>query len=455
MKLTFLGATETVTGSKYLLEHGGKKYLIDCGLFQGSKELRSRNWDGLPVAPNAIDAVILTHAHIDHSGYIPKLVKAGFRGPIYCTDATFDLCKILLPDSGHLQEDDAAEANRYGWTKHHPALPLYTEDDARESLQYFRPLSFGAPHGLTDELSFTFHRAGHILGAAFVRITDGYTSVLFSGDIGRLHNPVMKPPAKMQDADYLVLESTYGDRLHDKDDPTDEIEAVVRRTVNRGGTVVIPAFAVGRAQALLYHIYVLRSENRIPDIPIFLDSPMAINATDMLKRHMSDHRLSAEECDALCSVARYTRTVAESKAINENNRNNNMPKIIISASGMATGGRVLHHLKNYIGDAKNTILLTGFQAAGTRGDRLARGEKELKVHGSIWPVRAEIAMLDSMSAHADYAEILSWLGNFQSAPRRVFITHGEINAANAMRDKVEETFGWNAIVPSYMQSEDL
>lgn len=453
MKLTFAGATETVTGSKYLLEHENKKILIDCGLFQGQKELRLRNWDGLPFNPRSIDAVLLTHAHIDHSGYIPKLVKAGFRGPIYCTEATFDLCKILLPDSGHLQEEDAESANRDGWTKHHPALPLYTEQDARDCLKYFRPLPFGETHVLYRDLNFTFHRAGHILGAAFIRVSDGYTSILFSGDIGRFHNPIMKPPAKIQDADYLVVESTYGDRLHNKDDPTDDIEQIVRRTVARGGTLVIPAFAVGRAQMLLYHFYVLKNEKRIPNIPIYLDSPMAINVTDLLHRHMNDHRLSPEECDAVCNVATYARTVEESKAISENN--NGMPQVIISASGMATGGRILHHLKHYIGDPRNTVLLAGFQAAGTRGDRLDRGEKEIKIHGHLWPVRAEIVKLDNMSAHADYSEILTWLEYFHKPPRRVFITHGEIEAAQAMKKKIEEKFGWNVTVPAYMHKEDL
>lgn len=452
MKLTFLGATETVTGSKYLLEHEGRRILIDCGLFQGRKDLRLRNWEKLPFLPSTIDSVLLTHAHLDHSGYIPRLIKGGFQGAIYCSEATFDLCKLLLPDSGHLQEEDAESANRHGWTKHKPALPLYTQQDARDCFKHFKPLAFGKPYHLGNELSFTLHRAGHILGASFIRVSDGRTSILFSGDIGRLHNPVMKPPARMQDADYLVVESTYGDRLHDKDDPTDDIEKIVLRTARRGGTLVIPAFAVGRAQSLLYHFYLLKQERRIPDIPIYLDSPMAINATDLLLRHMNDHRLSPEECEAVCSIAKYTRTPEESKAINDTN---NMPKIIISASGMATGGRILHHLKYYIGDERNTILLAGFQADGTRGDRLARGEKELKIHGNLWPVRAEIVKLDSMSAHADYAEILAWMENFREAPRKIYITHGEPEAAQAMARWIEEKFGWNTMVPAYMDSEEL
>lgn len=455
MKLTFMGATETVTGSKYLLEHGGKQILIDCGLFQGKKELRLRNWEGLPINPASIDAVLLTHAHLDHSGYIPKLVKGGFKGPVYCSKATFDLCKILLPDSGHIQEEDADSANRHSYSRHHPALPLYTEEEARNALQYFKTVEFGKPYRIGDEFTFTLSHAGHILGASFIRVAgeDG-TSILFSGDIGRLHDPVMKPPAKIQNADYLVVESTYGDRLHDRDNPADDIEKIVRRTVARGGTVVIPAFAVGRAQALLYYFHLLKEEKRIPDnIPIYLDSPMAIDATGLMKKYMHEHRLSPEECESVCHVARYTRTPQESKEISQNH--DNMPRIIISASGMATGGRVLHHLKRYVGDERNTVLLAGFQAAATRGDRLARGETEIKIHGQMWPVRAEIVKLDSMSAHADYSEIMTWLGNFGSHPRKVFITHGEVEAAQALQRKIEEKFGWDAVVPGYMHQEEM
>ncbi|MBL1148487.1 MAG: MBL fold metallo-hydrolase [Pseudomonadota bacterium] len=455
MKLTFLGATSTVTGSKYLLEAGGKKIMIDCGLFQGHKELRLRNWQGFPVNPRDIDALILTHAHLDHSGYIPKLTNAGFEGPIYCSEATFDLCKILLPDSGHIQEDDAERANRYGYTKHKPALPLYTEQEARETFEYFKPVDFGKPYKITDELEFTLHHAGHILGASFIRVSDkGGTSILFSGDIGRLDDPVMKAPEKIEDADYIVVESTYGDRLHGKSDPTEDIERVVQETIQRGGTVVIPAFAVGRAQAMMFYIHKLKITGRIPrNLSVFLDSPMAINVSDLLCKHINDHRMPPNFCMDVCGVATYTRSVEQSKAINS--KNNNMPKIVISASGMATGGRVLHHLKNYIGDERNTILLAGFQAGGTRGARLARGEKEIKIHGQLFPVRAQIEKLDNMSAHADYAEILSWMGGFKSPPRKVFVVHGEATAARSMRDKIEEKFGWNTEVPEYLQTEEL
>lgn len=455
MKLTFLGATGTVTGSKYLLEDGGKKIMIDCGLFQGRKELRLRNWKELPIDPQKIDALILTHAHLDHCGYIPKLVKSGFKGKIYCSEATFDLCKIILPDSGHIQEEDANRANRYGYTKHKPAVPLYTEKEARDTFPYFQPVDFGQLHNLNEELNFTLHRAGHILGASFIRISNSSgTSILFSGDIGRLNDPVMKEPAKIQDADYLVVESTYGNRLHDKNDPTDDIARIVNETAARGGTVVIPAFAVGRAQALMYYIHKLKTEGIISNnIPVFLDSPMAVNASDLLCKHINDHRLPHDLCTDVCEIAQYTRSVEQSKAIY--NKNNNMPKIIISASGMATGGRVLHHLKHYVGDARNTIILAGFQAAGTRGDRLARGEKEVKIHGQMFPVQAQIEKLDNMSAHADYQEILTWMENFNTPPRKIFVVHGEATAAQSMRDKVEEKFSWNAEVPEYGQIEEL
>lgn len=454
MKLTFLGATGTVTGSKYLLENNGKKILIDCGLFQGLKELRLRNWEAPPVSPKSISCLLLTHAHLDHSGYIPKLVKEGFKGTIYCSEATFDLCKILLPDSGHIQEEDAEQANRYGYSKHKPAVPLYTEAEARACLQYFKPVDFGKSYKIPGELDFTLSRAGHILGAACIRISDAKTSIVFSGDIGRLNDPVMKAPAPIQNADYLVVESTYGDRLHDKSDPTTDIEKVILRTIQRGGTIVMPAFAVGRAQSLLYYIHKLKTEGRIPlHLPVFLDSPMAINASELLCKHLDDHRLPRELCENVCDVAEYTRSVEASKAIDS--KHNNMPKIIISASGMATGGRVLHHLKHYLGDKRNAVLLAGFQAAGTRGDRLVRGEKEIKIHGQMWPVQAEIVKLDNTSAHADYAEILTWLGNFREPPRKTFITHGEPKAALSLKQKIEEKSGWNATIPEYKQMEEL
>ncbi len=456
MKLSFWGSAHTVTGSKYLLESGTQKILVDCGLFQGMKDLRLLNWKEMPVHPVDIDAILLTHAHLDHSGYIPKLVKDGFRGKIYCSEATRDLAEIILTDSGHIQEDDAERANRYGYTKHQPALALYTERDAKHAMEQFVTVTFGekieVPGG---EFSFSLHRAGHILGAASIRVEfDGGTSILFSGDLGRENDPLMKAPVHIQQSDYIVVESTYGDRLHDTTDPADLLEDIINRTVQRGGSVVIPAFAVGRAQSLLYYIHQLKKEGRIhASLPIYLDSPMAVSATELLCKHSVDHRLSQGLCQEVCEAAKYVRTRDESKALDGNH--NGVPKVIISASGMATGGRVLHHLAHYLGDHRSTVVLAGFQASGTRGDRLARGEKTIKIHGQYWDVAAEIIKLDNMSAHGDYAEIMKWLKTQQKQPRKVFVTHGESSAAVAMCERIKNDLGWDALVPEYGYHEDL
>lgn len=451
MQITFLGAAETVTGSKYLIKHYNKKILVDCGLFQGYKELRLRNWDKLPVNPASIDVVILTHAHIDHSGYLPLLVKKGFRGKVYCSEATYDLCKILLPDSGFLQEEEARRANRYGYTRHKPALPLYTKEEAENALNYFKPIHFGNPHYINDELHFTFSRSGHILGSAFVVLSDGLKTIVFSGDLGRPKNPIMKAPAILQHADYIIIESTYGNKLHKKTDPAETLGKILRETVSRGGSVLIPAFAVGRTQEILYYIYTLKQRKKIPDIPVFLDSPMAINATALLHKYKNEHKLPLKLCDEICNIATYVRTIEDSKHLDHLS----MPAIIISASGMATGGRILHHLKYFMGDPKNTILFTGFQAGGTRGDRIMRGEKEIKIHGTMYPLKARVENLDNVSAHADYEEILTWLSNFKTSPGKIFITHGELTSATSLKSKIEKKLGWNAVIPSYMQSEEL
>lgn len=451
VKITFLGATRTVTGSKYLIEHNNKKILIDCGLFQGRKELRLRNWEKFPVKPASIDAIILTHAHLDHSGYIPLLVKQGFKGKIYCSEATFDLCKILLTDSGFIQEEDAARANRYRYSKHTPALPLYTEQDAEDALEFFHPVNFGNPHYIDDDLHFTFSRSGHILGSAFITLSAGKKTIVFSGDLGRIEDDIMVEPAHLQTADYIIIESTYGDRLHAKIDPAEELGQIVNKTTLQGGSVLIPAFAVGRAQNILFYLHKLKSQGKIANVQIFLDSPMAISATDLLHKYKNEHRLPEKLCAEVCDVATYTRTVDASKALDHLS----VPSIIISASGMATGGRVLHHLKSFMGDAKNTILFAGFQAAGTRGDRMMRGEKEIKIHGEYYPLKANVQNLSNVSAHADYEEILTWLSNFRKAPLKIFVTHGEDVAANSLKTKIEERFGWNAVVPQYLDSEEL
>lgn len=451
MNIQFLGAVQTVTGSKYLLSFGSKKVLIDCGLFQGYKELRLRNWDKLPIEPSQIDAVILTHAHLDHTGYLPLLVKNGFKGPIYSTAATKDLCAILLPDSGHIQEEDAFFANKYGFSKHKTALPLYTQMEAEKVIKQFVSIDFNKEQQLFEGSSFTFSRAGHILGSAFIRITQGDSSIVFTGDMGRPNDPVMCEPAKIEFADYLVVESTYGNRLHDKEPPLQQLGRIIKETAKRGGSIVIPAFAVGRAQSLLYYIFQLKSKNEIPDLPVFLDSPMATNVTKLLCRYKDEHRLDEQLCKNVCEVAAYVNTPEESKKID----NYRMPSIIVSASGMATGGRVLHHLKAFAPDERNTILFSGYQAGGTRGARMMNGEREIKIHGQIIKVRARVEAISSLSAHADYQEILQWLENFKSPPKHVFITHGELDAATALKTKIEERFHWECSIPDYLNKADL
>lgn len=452
MRLTFLGATYTVTGSKYLLETDEKKYLIDCGLFQGLKQLRLLNREPFPVDPRTIEAVILTHAHLDHSGYIPLLIKQGFKGKIYASYATRDLCEILLLDAGRIQEEDARRANRYGYSKHHPALPLYTESDTEKSLKYFHCIDFDKEYHLKNDLTFSLSRSGHILGSSFITIKNNNTTFVFSGDIGRPNDPVMFHPVQVKFADYLILESTYGNRLHPKTDVLKQLEEIINTTIAKGGTVVIPAFAVGRTQILLYYIYKLKQEKRIPQhIPVYLDSPMAQNATTLWNNYAGEHRLSKEECSKVCAVAEYVQSREDSKRLNHSS----FPSIILSASGMAEGGRILHHLVHYAPKEENTILFAGFQAGGTRGDRMLRGEREVKIHGHMIPIRARIENLDTLSSHADYEEILQWLKAFESPPKQVFITHGEPEASESLKSKIEEELGWKVIVPHYLDSIDL
>ena len=451
MRITFLGGVGTVTGSKYLVEAGGRRFLVDCGLFQGYKQLRLRNWAALPIAPSSVDAVILTHAHVDHSGYLPVFMRNGFAGPVVATPATRDLCAILLPDCGHLFERDAEFANRHGFSKHRPALPLYTEAEGRDALAKFSMLAFETDRELAPGVALRLRPAGHILGAGLSRVTNGGVSLLFTGDLGRPKDAIMNAPAVETRADYLVVESTYGNRKHSSVDPQDMLADIVTRTAARGGVVLIPAFAVGRAQSILYHLSRLKAARRIPDLPIFLDSPMAIDAGEIFAAHAGEHRLSAAECTAMSRVARNVREAEESKALDRNA----MPKVIISASGMATGGRVLHHLKVFAPDPRNTILFAGFQAGGTRGASLVGGAEAVKIHGAYVPVKAEVDNLHMLSAHADADEILAWLRNFEAPPRHTFITHGEPDAADALRLRIAEELGWPCSVPEYKDSEAL
>jgi metallo-beta-lactamase family protein len=449
--LTFLGATETVTGSRFLLEHDDKRLLIDCGLFQGLKKLRLMNRAPFPVDPASIDAVLLTHAHIDHSGYIPALCNNGFRGRIYCTHASRDLCRILLPDAGHLQEEEAERANRKGYTRHKPALPLYTEMDAFNSLHCFEAVDYNSRFSPVEGISVNMTNAGHILGSACIHVYDGSKNIVFTGDVGRPDDPVMNSPDSLKDADYLVVESTYGDRRHERVDPGAMLESVITHTLKKGGVILIPTFAVGRAQTLLYLIGELISTGKIPKIPLYLDSPMAITATDLFYRYNDQHKLSAETCRLMDELVTCTRSVEESKAIAARNG----PKIILSASGMLTGGRVLHHLKLYVREQRNTIVFVGYQAAGTRGANMLAGAESIKVHGNYVPVRAKLVSIDALSAHADYVEMAEWLSSVRGQPRKTFIVHGEPQSQDAFRRYLADQLGWSAVIPSFGDSVQL
>ncbi len=451
MQLTFLGATGTVTGSKYLLTSGSKKILVDCGLFQGLKQLRLKNREPLTVDPKSIDAVVLTHAHIDHSGYLPLLVKNGFKGKVYCSQATRDLCKILLPDSAYLQEEEAKYANKRGFSKHAPALPLYTQADAERALALLAPIAFEEDIDLGDGLTLRLSQSGHILGSSFVLLKDRSTSILFSGDLGRPNDLIMKAPVRVRQADYLVIESTYGDRLHDPADPQIKLAEIINKTVARKGVVIIPVFAVGRAQELLYYLHLLKAAGTIADVPVYLNSPMAVDVTQIYHKYQNEHRLTPAQCDAMCHAAHFVNSVEESKQLNMRSG----PMIILAASGMATGGRVVHHLKAFAPDPRNTILFVGFQAAGTRGATILNGAESVKIHGEYVPVRAEVQTLSNLSAHTDYAETMGWLGGFEKPPKQTFITHGEPTAADALRRRIEETMRWRCLVPDYLQSVHL
>jgi metallo-beta-lactamase family protein len=451
MDINFLGATETVTGSKYLLSIDNKKILVDCGLYQGLKELRLRNWQQLPFDPKTIDAVILTHAHIDHSGYLPLFVKNGFKGPIYCTFGTKDLCEILLVDSAKIQEEDANFINKHKCTKYNPALPLYNVQDALNALSLFVPFAYNQLVKLDENTYYEHLPAGHIVGSSFVKLIHKENIILFTGDIGRPNDSVMQQPTIVDHADFLITESTYGDRLHQKVNSKIVLKSIINKTIERGGSVIIPAFAVGRTQALLHHLYELKNEGEIFPVPVYLDSPMAINATKILCKHLEDLRLTKKDCENLSNIATYVQTVEESMELDRNME----PKIIIAASGMLSGGRILFHLKTYASNPANTILFTGFQASGTRGADIIKGIKSIKIHGKVIPINAQIENLMSASAHADYSELLQWFQNFKKCPKKTFIIHGEKMAAESLKQKIELRLGWNCIIPKYQQTEIL
>lgn len=451
MRLTFLGAAGTVTGSRYLLETAEQRLLVDCGLFQGYKQLRLRNWSPPPFDPAAISAIILTHAHIDHSGYIPRLVKLGFKGPIFCSPATLELCRILLPDSGYLQEEDAKFANARGFSKHHPALPLYTRADAEACLKLFEAVPTGQRFDPVAGLSAELRPAGHILGATFVRVQHQGRTITFSGDLGRPDDALIKAPAPLAPTDYLVIESTYGDKRHPSIDPEVEVGRWLKRACLRGGVTLIPSFAVGRAQSLLLHIARLKQKGELPDVPIFLDSPMAIDATALYENFRDQHRLDKSECRGMCTVAKLVNTAEESKALDSRSG----PMVVLSASGMATGGRVVHHLKAFAYDPRNLILFAGFQAPGTRGAALVGGARTIRIHGQEHTVRAEVGQLETFSSHADADELLAWMRQLASAPRQVFVTHGEPGGSDIFRQRIEHELRWPVTVPEYLQTVEL
>ncbi|MHB8913328.1 MAG: MBL fold metallo-hydrolase RNA specificity domain-containing protein [Lysobacter sp.] len=449
--LQFLGAAGTVTGSRYLIESAGQRILVDCGLFQGYKQLRERNRADFPVPPDSIDTVLLTHAHLDHSGYIPALVRNGFRGKVICTHATSELCSLLLPDSGYLQEEEAKYARKKGFSRHANPTPLYTVEDAEAALERFVVHDFDQESEIGRGIRARFHHAGHILGAAQISLDVEGTLVHFSGDLGRAHDPLLKPPKPLQLADVLVCESTYGNRQHVRVDAEAELAPVIRRVAARGGVVVIPAFAVGRAQGLMLHIARLRQRGEIPAVPVFLNSPMAINATAIYHRYHAEHHVTDAECQAMYELATMVRSVDESKALNQRHG----PMIIISASGMLTGGRVLHHLEAFGPDARNAILLSGYQAGGTRGAVLAGGARELRMFGRDIPINAEVVQLEGFSGHADADEILAWMSAATRTPNITYITHGESDAADALRVRIGRELGWQARVPEHLQRVTL
>ena len=453
--LTFLGAAKTVTGSKHLVHTGNRRILVDCGLFQGLKELRERNWKELPVDPRDIDAVVLTHAHIDHTGYLPRLVKDGFRGRVFCTPGTADLCRIMLPDAGRLAEEDAREATRGGYSKHSPALPLFTEEDAQRALTHLQPVGYERPVPIGGDVTIEFVDAGHLLGSAFVRMTlggDGARQLLFSGDLGRYDRPVLPDPTRIEQADALLVESTYGDRLHEPDDNGARLAEIVTATAARGGKVIIPAFAVGRSEEVIYWLKRLEAAGRIPVLPVYLDSPMAVEALQQYANHSRDLDPDMQPPHGQVSAfmtRRFTavKSVMQSKELQASPA----PCIVISASGMATGGRVLHYLRAALPNARHTILFVGYQAVGTRGRALLEGAREVKIHGEYVPVAAKIEHIDSMSAHADADEIMRWLGGFIRPPGMTFIVHGEPQAQIALQARIEKELGWATTIPTYLE----
>jgi metallo-beta-lactamase family protein len=455
--LRFLGATGCVTGSRFLITSGEDQVLVDCGLFQGPKELRLRNWAPFPAELGKLNSIVFTHAHLDHTGYLPRLVKEGFQGRVYASPATADLCAILWPDSGHLQEEDARYANKKGFSKHDPALPLYTEIEGIEATQYLEKVPYRKEQSIGPRLAFSLIPAGHIFGSCFVQMhvgVNGQTrTIVFSGDLGRYDQPITPDPTPVEQADYLVLESTYGDRLHSSSDPKLELAAIINRTAGRGGMLLIPSFAVGRTQELMYLLRELEDSDRIPHLPVYVDSPMAIDATQILLRYPEEHDLemSALENAGIDPLNSRQVNLVRTRELSQSLNEMRFPMIVIASSGMATGGRILHHLAHRLPDPRNTVLFVGYQAEGTRGRSLLEGAPAVKIHGEMIQVRAEIRALEQFSAHADYREILRWLENFRRPPQRTFIVHGEKKQREALGERIRNTLKWPVSLPEYQE----
>jgi metallo-beta-lactamase family protein len=492
ISLTFLGAAGTVTGSKHLLESEGRRILVDCGLFQGLKELRERNWEPLPIDPATVDAVILTHAHLDHCGYLPRLVSAGFRGRIYCTPATRELCSLVLPDAAHIQEEDAREANRHGFSKHSPALPLYTSVDAARTLTQFQPVGYDRPVpiegrrgsdqgqmrvrsgsdpvGADSVPTVEFINAGHLLGSAYARVRVAGKTILFGGDLGRYGRPVLPDPMPVAEADVLLLESTYGDRLHEPDDNGDRLAAIVKDTAARGGKLIIPSFAIGRVEEVLYWLKRLEAEHRIPTLPVYIDSPMAIGALQFYSSRLTEldadlqpetrglnpeFKLRPQAMRHVSAFATTRMTTIASPQQSADLVASRQPAIVIAASGMATGGRVLRHLAATISNPKHTVMFVGYQAAGTRGRLLVDGAKEIKLLGRIYPVAARIERIDSMSAHADYSETMRWLSGFTRPPGMTYLVHGDPVALAALAARITTEKQWPVHIAAYHERVEV
>ena len=448
--IQFLGAAGTVTGSKYLIHTATKRILIDCGLFQGLKELRELNWKDPIANPKDVDLILLTHGHLDHCGYLPRFIKAGFSGAIWGTAPTLEIAKIILEDSARIQEEDAERANKERYSKHDPAEPLYTCKDVEKVLPIFAPQSLDKWIEIDKDISCRFHYNGHILGATFIELKIGMKTIIFSGDIGREKDLLMFPPQKPEHADVIIIESTYGDRHH-PDDAAEKLEEIVNTCINRKGTLIIPSFAVERTQTLMYLLWTLKKNNRIPDIPVYMDSPMGTNVLNVFEHTTSWHRLSAMDCQHMCKDIKLIKTIQETYKLAASP----LPKIIIAGSGMASGGRVLTYFLQYIGNPTATVLLAGYQAEGTRGRALLEGTDRIKLFGKDYPVKANIEHIDGLSSHADQQELINWLSKLESTPDEIFIVHGEQQAAAGLKNKIKEVYGWNAAIPKLNQEFEL